>query len=76
MDDRVAARVTGAASADMEPLAEEIGPAFQPPTQVQTSSPWDAPTNRAYSYGQFIEPVPEQLTLWSSIWETCGCGLS
>ncbi len=36
MDDRVAARVTGAAFADMEPLAEELGPAFQPPTQVHT----------------------------------------
>ena len=36
MDDRVAARVTGVVFAGMEPLAEEIGPAFQPPTQVQS----------------------------------------
>ena len=35
IDDRVAARVTGVAGmVAMEPLAEEIGPAFQPPTQV------------------------------------------
>ena len=65
MDDRVAARVTGAAFADMESLAEEIGPAFQPPTQVLTLC-WNPEETMRTCKDNNAELMPQQLTASNS----------